>query len=198
MTRTLVVATSNAHKASEIATLLSDAPWHVQSLADFPALPEPEEDGDTFEANARTKAAYYAHSLQAICIAEDSGLVVDALDGAPGVHSARYAGDGHDSAANNAKLTEALTGVPEPQRTARFVCCAVLAEPDRVLCVETGAVEGRIAFESAGATGFGYDPLFIPDGYSETFAQLGLDVKQQISHRARAFAKMSAHLRSIP
>lgn len=197
MTRTVVAATGNAHKASEIAALLSDAPWDLQTLADYPSLPEPEEDGHTFEANARTKAVYYARSLHALCIAEDSGLVVDALDGAPGVQSARYAGNGHDSAANNAKLIEAMAGLPEPERTARFVCCAVLADPERVLHVETGTVEGHIAFESAGVSGFGYDPLFIPDGYSETFAQLGLDVKQQISHRARAFAKMCAHLRSV-
>jgi XTP/dITP diphosphohydrolase len=171
--------------------------WEVRSLADFAPVPEPEEDGHTFEINARTKALYYAGSLDALCVAEDSGLVVDALDGAPGVQSARYAGNGHDSTANNAKLLEALAGVPELDRTARFVCCAALAEPGRILHVETGSVEGRIAFACAGSSGFGYDPLFIPEGYSETFAELGPDVKQQISHRARAFAKICAHLRSM-
>jgi XTP/dITP diphosphohydrolase len=193
----LLLGTTNTHKAAELREILAGLPWEVRCLADHPALPEPGETGHTFEENARLKASYYCHATGWCCAADDSGLVVDALDGAPGIYSARYAGPGSTDDDNNRRLLNELAMVPEAQRTARFVCCAAFVHPDGGSHVETGAVEGRIALEPRGQTGFGYDPLFIPEGYDQTFAELGALVKQRISHRARAFQRLRQYLEDL-
>lgn len=195
--KALLISTGNPNKAVELAELLGDPPWEIKHLSDYPHVSPPEEDGETFEANAVKKARYYSIRFRVHCLAEDSGLVVDALDGGPGVRSARYAGEGCTYADNNAKLLEGLRGVPERDRTARFICCAVLACPDGCTHAETGIVEGRIASECRGTNGFGYDPLFIPEGFSETFGEMDRARKQEISHRARALEKLRAYLATL-
>lgn len=188
--RLVVVGSSNQKKAAELAEFLDGLPYSVRSLRDYAAVPEPVEDGDTFEANARKKARYYAAHLGVACLADDSGLVVDALGGAPGVYSARYAGEPCDDAANNARVLAELAGVSDPERTARFVCCAALAVPDGNCHAEFGEVSGRIAHACSGDRGFGYDAVFVPDGYAHTFGVLDPAIKRRISHRSRALAAM--------
>jgi len=192
----LVIGSGNRAKAAELAELLEGLPWVVKSLADFPEVPAPIEDGDTFEANAVKKAAYFSNRLNICCVADDSGLMVDALGGAPGIHSARYAGPACNDADNRAKLLAALDGVPEAERTARFVCCAAFAAPGQPMHVETGTVEGRIASECRGRLGFGYDPLFVPEGFDKTFGEMDPVQKHLISHRGRALRKLRAYMES--
>jgi XTP/dITP diphosphohydrolase len=196
--KTLLIATNNAHKVRELTDLLQGLSWHVVSLAEYPEAPIPVEDGDTFEANALKKATHYCRHHGVWCVADDSGLVVDALDGAPGVLSARYAGEDGNDGANNAKLLSELAGVEESRRTARFVCCAAMATPKGETHTERGSVEGRILLEPRGDNGFGYDPLFLPDGHDQTFAELPLAEKQAISHRGRAFRSLRTYLESLP
>jgi len=193
----LLLGTKNTHKTAELAEILAGLPWEVRSLAAAPALPEPDETGATFEQNSLLKASYYCQATGWTCVADDSGIVVDALDGAPGVYSARYAGSSATDTDNNRKLLKELMGAHETLRTARFVCCAAIVHPDGRVRVETGTVEGRIALEPRGQAGFGYDPLFIPEGYTQTFAELGAPVKQRISHRARAFRKLRLYLERL-
>lgn len=190
----LLIATRNKHKVQEIRSILGGQ-FEYSSLADFPDAPEVKEDHGTFEGNARKKAVEIASWLRkcgrhlstpTIVLADDSGLEVDALGGEPGVHSARYAGKQGDDAANNRKLLEMLKNVPSEKRTARFRCVIAIAGPEGNAAIAQGACEGRIGFEPRGNNGFGYDPLFVPDGYEQTFAELGSDVKDKISHRARA------------
>ena len=197
MSRPLVMATSNRHKVVELTQLLHGLSWQVQSLKDYSPVEAPDEDGTTFEANAIKKARYYAQTLGVPCVADDSGIVVDALNGAPGVYSARYAGEECDDAQNNAKLLAELGALPAPQRTARFACCAAYADPEGRVHTKTGFVEGRIAFALSGANGFGYDPLFVPDGHNRSFAEFSLSEKQEISHRGRAFRKLRDYLESL-
>lgn len=194
MREPLLIGTNNQGKVGELTELLRGLPWDVKSLADFPSVPEPVENDDTFEANAVKKAGYFNKCFDVCCVADDSGLVVDALDGAPGVFSARYAGPDCNDADNRAKLLAALDDVPEPGRTARFVCCAAMVDREERAHVEMGTVEGRIALECRGRRGFGYDPLFIPDGFEQTFGEVDPSVKMSISHRARAFGKLRAFL----
>ncbi len=183
----LLIATRNAHKLEEIRGLLPGI--EIVGTDAYPEVPDPVEDGETFEANAILKAVAWAEATGLPALADDSGLVVDALDGAPGIHSARYAGEHGDSAANNAKLLAELDGVPMEKRTARFVCVLALATPDEQKPrTVRGEVEGRIIESLQGTGGFGYDPLFIPAGETESFGVLPAAVKAQISHRARAFA----------
>jgi len=193
----LLLGSGNVDKARELAVLLHGLPWEVRSLKDFPAVEEPEEDGDTFEANALLKARYYGKHFGVACVADDSGLEVDFLDGAPGVYSARYAGPNCTYADNNEKLLMALDGVPWHQRTARFQCCAALVLPEVDTHVEFGTVEGHIAVTCAGSNGFGYDPLFVPAGHEHTFGEMAPEAKHAISHRGRAFAAMRAYLESL-
>lgn len=193
----LLIGSGNRGKAAELAELLQGLPWDVKSLADFPKAPEPVEDGDTFEANAVKKASCFSACFNVCCVADDSGLMVDALGGAPGIHSARYAGAACNDADNRAKLLAALDGVPEKKRTARFVCCAAFVKPGQPPHIETGAVEGRIAFECRGQLGFGYDPLFIPEGFEETFGEIEPARKHLISHRGRALRKLRDYLESL-
>lgn len=190
----LLIATQNAHKVEEIQDLLRGLALPIESLHDRPPVQEPVEDQLTFEGNALLKARYYANHFKAACIADDSGIEVDALDGAPGVFSARFAGTDASDDDNNAKLLRDIADVPDEQRTARFVCCAALVTPAGLEHVVRGTIEGRIAHECAGEHGFGYDSLFIPNGYQETFGVLDPAIKAGISHRSKAFGGMKAFL----
>ena len=202
MTRTIVLATANPGKLREMRQVLGDLPVRVAALDAFPDIDAPEETGRTFEENARLKALYYAERTGRWCLADDSGLVVDALDGAPGVHSARYAADRvppdasrpQRDAANNARLLEELEGVPDERRTARFVCCLALAAGGRVLLETTGALEGRIGRRAAGENGFGYDPLFLATGSGRRVAELPPERKNAISHRGQAVRQFALDL----
>ncbi len=194
MTKTLLIGSGNPDKSKELQRLLANTDWHVKGLSDFPSVDEPEEDQDTFEGNGLLKARYYSEKFGLPCVADDSGIEVDALDGAPGVYSARYAGEECSYDDNNRKLLEALAELPDEKRGARFVCCAAFVDPQGAMHVERGTVEGRIAHELRGTNGFGYDPLFIPQGCSETFAELEPDVKHSMSHRGRAFRAMCEYL----
>jgi XTP/dITP diphosphohydrolase len=193
----LLIGTRNRGKVAELRALLNGLRWEIKCLADLPPVPDPVEDGDSFEANAVKKAVYFREKLGVWCVADDSGLVVDALGGAPGVLSARYSGEGANDVSNNAKLLAALADTPEPLRTARFVCCIALARPGLQPQVETGVAEGRIAFECHGRGGFGYDPLFIPEGFAKTFGEMDPAEKLTVSHRGRALRKLRAYLESL-
>ncbi|HTV41585.1 MAG TPA: non-canonical purine NTP pyrophosphatase [Candidatus Sulfotelmatobacter sp.] len=217
----ILVATRNAHKVSEIRAILGNQ-FQYLTLNDFPGAPKVIEDADTFAGNATKKAVELAEWLAAremdakplpdFVLADDSGLEVDVLNGAPGVFSARFAAmdSAHNSsdADNNAKLLRLLKDVPLEKRTARFRCVLAFApisptkvEPSSPVCYAEemesrielfdGACEGRILFKPRGANGFGYDPLFVPEGFDETFAELGDEVKNKLSHRAKAAEKLS-------
>lgn len=180
----LVVATKNAGKAREYRKMFAPFDVEIKTLADFPPITI-NEDGQTFAENALIKAQTAVAAFNLPVMADDSGLVVDALNGAPGVHSARYAGD-HDDAANNAKLLRELANVPGEQRTAHFHTTILALKPDGAKLVTEGRVDGKILQKARGNNGFGYDPLFIPDGYDCSMAELTADQKNQISHRGRA------------
>lgn len=182
----LLLATRNQHKLDEIRAILGTPGLTLKSALDFPHLPDVVEDGATFEANAEKKAVALAKATGCWALADDSGLEVDALDGAPGVFSARYAGEPPDYAANNQKLLRELRGAKH--RAARFRCVIALANPEGRVRFVDGRCEGRIIDELRGTQGFGYDPLFIPDGFELTFAELPAAQKNQISHRGRALA----------
>jgi XTP/dITP diphosphohydrolase len=221
---TLFLATRNAHKVAEIRAILGEQ-FQLLTLNDFPGAPKVIENTDTFAGNATKKAVELARWIQGsrfkvqssefFVLADDSGLEVDALNGAPGVHSARFAAldknENSPDAGNNAKLLRLLKNVPLEKRTARFrsvlalapvlkeqiknsspVCYAKELESQTELF--NGVCEGKIAFEPRGQTGFGYDPLFVPDGFARTFAELGEDLKNQLSHRAKALQKLRQHL----
>lgn len=184
----LLIATRNAHKLAEIRTMLPGI--DLVGTEGWPHVPDPEETGDTFEANARIKAEAWCAATGLPALADDSGLEVEALGGAPGIRSARYAGAHGDTAANNAKLLRELAG--HTDRSARFVCALALALPGRPTRTLRGVCEGRIAESASGAGGFGYDPLFVPEGHDRSFADLPAEVKATLSHRARAFAQARA------
>ena len=202
----LVVATRNRKKGIELAQLL-DPPWEpspgrtrieVRTLDAYPDLPETIEDAETFAGNARKKAAEAARALGLWVLADDSGLAVDALEGAPGVYSARYAGTHGDDEANNRKLLEGLADVPDDRRGAAFVCALALADPSGAIRLESsGACRGRIIREPRGSGGFGYDPLFLIPEYQRTFGELSALVKQQLSHRARAAGRIRPGLERL-
>lgn len=182
----LVLATRNRGKIREMSELLSPVGVEVLSLDSFPGVPEVEEDGDTFQANAVKKAMSVSLHTGEIALADDSGLEVDYLGGAPGVHSARFAGEGRDDRENNEKLLRLMRNVPPEKRSARFKCVVALATPEGQLYTAEGACEGVIGAEPRGEEGFGYDPLFVVPEYGKTFAQLDLQTKNRISHRGRA------------
>lgn len=183
--RALVVATTNAGKLAEYRELLAGLPFEVLSLRDFPALPQVVEDGATFRANALKKAEGYAAALGRAVLADDSGLEVGALGGAPGVESARYAGVQQDSEANIDKLLAAMADVAEERRTARFVCAvAVVGWREQPILLEA-TCEGRILRERSGAGGFGYDPVFLFPALDRSFAQLSSREKNEVSHRGK-------------
>jgi len=195
----LVLGSRNRKKCRELAELLIP-PWEpspalarviVRSLDDFAGAPEVVEDAGTFAGNARKKAVELARALSLWVIADDSGLAVDALEGAPGVWSARYAGEPADDAANNRKLLEAMSGLPDDRRGAAFRCALALADPAGAVRLESeGVCRGRLTRELRGNGGFGYDPLFLIPEYHSTFGELSPLVKHQLSHRARAFARL--------
>ncbi|TWT96610.1 Non-canonical purine NTP pyrophosphatase [Botrimarina colliarenosi] len=189
---TLVIGSRNAKKRDELVGLLTPHGIAVKTLADFPDLThEVDEDGDTFEHNARKKATEYARALGQWVLADDSGVCIDALGGAPGVYSAHYAGKHGDDAANNALVLEKLAGLPPEKRGAHYVAMLVLADPTGEVRAETrGECHGRILAEAHGAGGFGYDPLFEVREYHRTFGQMGPAVKRAISHRSRAMRAM--------
>jgi len=187
-----VFASRNRHKAVQVAELLPDV--DLVSLDDVAPDLELEEPFDTFEANALAKARTVFHATGLPAIADDSGIEVDALGGAPGVRSARYAGEAATDLENNAKLVEALRDVPEEQRTCRYRCVAVYVGPLGVELTADGSCEGRIVLEPRGSLGFGYDPHVIPEGDTRTMGEIPLEEKLEFSHRGRAFRKLAAAL----
>ena len=184
---TVLVSTRNAHKLVEIRQILGPS-FELLDLSSIPALGEVEETGTTFEENAALKALAASAHFGGWVLADDSGLEVDALSGAPGVRSARFSGEGATDVTNRALLLEKLAGVPSNQRSARFRCVIALARGGEVLAHFSGAVEGAIIQSEKGEGGFGYDPLFVPEGFGETFAELGAETKNSLSHRGRALA----------
>ncbi|MGA9232898.1 MULTISPECIES: XTP/dITP diphosphatase [unclassified Exiguobacterium] len=190
----IIVATRNAGKVKELEAMLGKLGYDVSSLLDYEAAPETDETGVTFEENAELKAkeaaAYFGHAV----LADDSGLEVDALDGAPGVYSARFAGLEKSDAANNALLLEKLGNRSIEERTARFVCALSLAKPSGETLTVRGTMEGLIGFEAKGEHGFGYDPLFIVPSRNQTAAELTKDEKAAISHRGNALKKLELAL----
>jgi XTP/dITP diphosphohydrolase len=192
--RTLVVATRNAGKLREIRHLLEGVGIAVLGLDAFPDLPEIIEDGATFAANATKKAETIAHLTGQPCLADDSGLTVEALDGEPGVHSARYAGRQGDDAANNARLLKELADIPDDRRQAAFCCVMALCLPGEPTRLFEGRVAGRILAAPRGTDGFGYDPLFLVDGFDRTMAELPIEEKNRISHRGQALRQVVAKL----
>ncbi|MHC4984987.1 MAG: RdgB/HAM1 family non-canonical purine NTP pyrophosphatase [Planctomycetota bacterium] len=202
MTRpTILLASGNPGKCREIRQVLGDLPVTIVSLADVAPVPEPVEDGATFAANARKKALYYARATGLWALADDSGLAVEAMDGAPGVYSARFAADRCAAtdretldAANNALLLERLAEIPDAARTARFVCHLALADGESVLLEAQGAIGGRIGHVERGENGFGYDPLFVVDALGCTTAELPPEEKNAISHRGQAVRRFKALL----
>ena len=194
---TLLIGTRNRGKAAELAVLLEGLPWEVKNLADFPEVPDPVEDGETFEANAVKKAAYFSDCFGVSCVADDSGLVVPAINGAPGLHSARYAGNNATDSDNRKKLLDAMQHVLDDDRSAYFECWLVLASPQGVKKTGRGTCEGKILMQERGGGGFGYDPLFVKHEYSKSFAELEESVKNRISHRRKAFDKILPTLESL-
>jgi len=192
--RHLLIATSNERKRAEIQQLLSDLPFSLFDLRHFPAIQPVAETGATFVENASLKAIGYATQTGLLTLADDSGLEVDALGGAPGVLSARYTGDSASDAERVEALLTALAYVDESKRSARFVSAVVIAASNRqILNVSVGECEGRIALAARGAGGFGYDPVFIPNAGDLTFAELQPAIKNLLSHRARALASTRAY-----
>lgn len=194
----LTIATRNAHKTGEIAQILPPR-YQVSSLADYPEAPEIEENGSTFLANAALKAIGISQCIDGLILADDSGLCVDALGGAPGIYSARYAGEHGNDQANNAYLLEQLRALPVEQAPfrARFICAMSLAQNGIELAAFEGSVEGHITLRPEGEQGFGYDPLFIPDGYETSFGQLPAEIKNAISHRSQALKMLVEKLAEL-
>jgi XTP/dITP diphosphohydrolase len=190
----LLVASGNKGKLVEIAKILDGCVERIYSLADFPDIPAVREDGDTFEENARKKAMNAALATGMPVLADDSGLVVDALDGRPGVYSARFAGEGSNDAENNDRLLKELAGVAAEKRTAAFHCVAVLCFPDGSSRVFRGELQGVILERPRGAGGFGYDPLFLVPDQGKTLAELHMDIKNGISHRGKALGDLRSYL----
>ncbi|HEY6189081.1 MAG TPA: RdgB/HAM1 family non-canonical purine NTP pyrophosphatase [Pyrinomonadaceae bacterium] len=187
MTKKLLIATRNRGKVLEVESLLGAFPLRLCSLADFPATVDVEETGSTFEENSALKAQAYAAQTGYSTLADDSGLEVEALGGAPGVFSARYGGPEATDAERIDLLLGALKRSGDANRRARFVCVIAIADSQaKLLELFTGTCEGHIAHEPRGSGGFGYDPVFVPDGYRQTFGELPSEIKQRISHRARA------------
>jgi XTP/dITP diphosphohydrolase len=194
----IVVGTRNRKKCEEIVEILGGLGLELHDLTNWPDAPEVAEDGMTFEQNARKKAVELARCLKQWVLGEDSGLVVPALNGRPGVYSARYAGKQGDDAANNARLLAELAPLPDDRRRAYYVCTAALADPQgNVQAVVEGRCHGVITREPRGTGGFGYDPLFLIVEYHQTFGELSAVVKHALSHRARALANLRPSLRRL-
>lgn len=195
---TIVLSSRNKKKAREVSEILAPAGFVVVPVTEFPDIPEVDEDGTTFAENAAKKASEVARRLDRWVIGEDSGLQVDALNGAPGIFSARYSGEGATDESNNRKLIADLAGVPDKKRGAGYICSVALSDPNgtiRIAC--EGTCRGRILTEAYGEGGFGYDPFFLIPEYHLTFGQLSSTVKHRLSHRARAFAKFLPLLKNL-
>lgn len=193
----LMVATTNKGKLKEIKRLLADTGIVVKSLDEIAGLPEIVEDGDTFEANAQKKALTVARHCGCLTLADDSGLAVKALQGEPGVYSARYAGPGASDSDNNRKLLSVMTGLPREQREAAFHCAMALCEPSGACRVFQGRLQGLILEEPRGSGGFGYDPLFLVPEYGKALAEIPLEIKNRISHRGEALRKTLEYLQQM-
>ena len=193
---TLVIATTNPGKLKEIAAILADVPVRLVTLDDFPAIDEPEETGATFAENARLKALYYSAATGLPCVADDSGIEIDALDNAPGVHSARW--EGTDYAVKFARIRERLEAQGLSTSPARFVCRVALARDGRVVFESEGVVNGEIADVPRGEHGFGYDPIFFYPPFGLTLAEIPRDRKATVSHRGQAFAALHERLKRDP
>lgn len=189
----LVFATNNKHKLQEVRDIIGSG-VEILSLADINCNDDIPETADTLDGNALIKARYIYGKYNVNCFADDTGLEVDALDGAPGVYSARYAGDGHDSEANMIKLLENLTGKNNRDAQFRTVIALIIDGEEKLF---NGIVKGRITEEKRGDSGFGYDPIFVPEGYSESFAQMDSSTKNSISHRYRATKQLSDYLEAL-
>jgi len=194
MKKELVVATRNKKKLKEIKDLLIGLNLKIITLADFPRAPRVKENGKTFRENAVKKAVQIARFTRKLSLGEDSGLCVDVLGGAPGIYSSRFSGKDKSDLKNNLKLLKLLSGVPAHKRKAHYVCAVAIADKDGLIGVRQGECSGLIGFSPRGASGFGYDPLFIPIGHKKSFAQLGERIKHKISHRFRALKKAKALL----
>ena len=195
--REIVLATRNRHKIVELLAILPQNTYHIKTMEDFADFPEVEEDGNTFQENAEKKALEIARFTGLAAIADDSGLVVEALDGAPGVNSAYFAGPNATDEENNRKLLALMAEVPAEKRKAYFVCVIAVADHNgEVQCVE-GRCHGMVAAEPSGSCGFGYDPLFIPEGESLSYAEMPENKKNAISHRALALGQIAAVLNRI-
>lgn len=187
----LLLATKNAGKIRELAELLADLPICLRGLSEFRNVVEPEETGATFSENAVLKAKYYALQTGLWALADDSGLEIESLGGAPGIFSARYAGENVSYSEKMNKLLQEMNNTNSGNRRARFVCAmAVVDETGNIKFLSEGICNGKIAANPCGTNGFGYDPIFIPDGFSETFGELSNEIKQKISHRLRAIEKI--------
>jgi XTP/dITP diphosphohydrolase len=199
--KTILVATTNPGKLTELSEML-DIDADFKNLADFPGIEEVLEDGNTFEQNAQKKALGYAKATGLWTIADDSGLVIDALDGSPGIHSARFSGEKPGTRTlidhkNIAKVLELMKDVPVEKRTARFVCSLCLASPEKVLIQTEGEVEGIITKEKIGTSGFGYDPIFFVPKLGKTIAEITPEEKNKISHRGNAINKLKGMLTEL-
>lgn len=195
MATIIVLATNNKNKVREIIRLLEGAPVEIKCLADYGPLPTVEEDGDTFEENAYKKAHHYARVLGLPCLADDSGLVVEALDGKPGVHSARYAGENATDLEKCDKLLWEMEG--KEDRKARFECVLSLATPGGPALTWEGNCEGIITTERHGESGFGYDPVFFFPEFGKTFAEVSMEEKNRVSHRGRALHEFAAEFDKV-
>ncbi|MED4392860.1 XTP/dITP diphosphatase [Priestia aryabhattai] len=189
--REIIIATKNAGKVKDFETLFSPKGFKVTSLLDFPEIEDVEETGVTFAENATLKAETISSALNKPVIADDSGLAIDALNGEPGVYSARYAGENKDDNANIEKVLQKLHGVPFEKRTARFHCTLAIAVPGKRTELVEGTCEGRILEEKRGENGFGYDPIFFVEKWNCSMAELSKEQKNQISHRANALEKLA-------
>ncbi|MFD2046247.1 XTP/dITP diphosphatase [Ornithinibacillus salinisoli] len=194
----VIIATKNKGKAKEFKTLFAKYNIQAVSLLELKDnMPDVDETGSTFEENAALKAEEIAGVLNTPVLADDSGLVIDALGGRPGIYSARYAGEPKNDQANTEKVIAELANVPEHERTARFVCVLAVAIPGNNTILKSGYCEGRIGTHPKGENGFGYDPIFIPEGFEETMAELSSEEKNNISHRNNAIVQLEDWLRSI-
>lgn len=194
MKRTIIIATKNKGKAKEFKQLFNTFGYEIKTLLDFPEIEDVPETGATFAENAYQKAIAIQEKLNTIVLADDSGLEVDALDGKPGIYSARFAGEHGNDKKNNQKLIEELEGLSSSERKANFHCSLVMVGPNKEPLHVEGNVYGQILEEERGNHGFGYDPLFYMDEFGQTMAELPSDKKNEISHRAQAIKKLRSHL----
>lgn len=198
MSLELLIATKNVGKIRELENLLAGLPIILRNASEFEDVIEPEETGETFADNAILKARYYAEKTGLLALADDSGLEVEALNNAPGVFSARYAGENATNEERTAKLLNELEQTNDEKRLAKFICVmAISSEKGEIKFLTEGLCQGKISVNPTGTNGFGYDPIFIPDGFEHTFGEISSEIKQKISHRGRAMEKIIEFLRNF-